>query len=77
MADTPNKKPTVASPSSAYLRMAPRWRMIDVLLGGTEAMRVAELDHPRFWIDLTVDHRERGKDSSSAHGGVRPHPRPR
>ena len=40
MADTPNKKPTVASPSSAYLRMAPRWRMIDVLLGGTEAMRV-------------------------------------
>ena len=37
MADTPNKKPTVASPSSAYLRMAPRWRMIDVLLGGTEA----------------------------------------
>lgn len=34
MADTPNKKPTVASPSSAYLRMAPRWRMIDVLLGG-------------------------------------------
>lgn len=41
MADTPNKKPTVASPSSAYLRMAPRWRMIDVLLGGTEAMRAA------------------------------------
>ena len=41
MADTPNKKPTVATPSSAYLRMAPRWRMIDVLLGGTEAMRAA------------------------------------
>ena len=41
MANHPNKKPTVASPSSAYLRMAPRWRMIDVLLGGTEAMRAA------------------------------------
>lgn len=41
MADNPNKKPTVATPSSAYLRMAPRWRMIDVLLGGTEAMRAA------------------------------------
>lgn len=41
MADTPNKKPTVATPSSAYLRMAPRWRMIDVLLAGTEAMRAA------------------------------------
>lgn len=41
MADGPNKKPTVATPSSAYLRMAPRWRMIDVLLGGTETMRAA------------------------------------
>lgn len=41
MAEKPNKKPTVASPSSAYLRMAPRWRMMDVLLGGTEAMRAA------------------------------------
>lgn len=38
MADTPNNKPTVASPSSAYLRMAPRWRMIDVLLGGSNAV---------------------------------------
>lgn len=41
MADGPKKKATVATPSSAYLRMAPRWRMIDVLLGGTEAMRAA------------------------------------
>ncbi len=44
MADNPNKKPTVATPSSAYQRMYPRWRMIDVLLGGTEAMRAAGKD---------------------------------
>ena len=37
MADGPKKKATVATPSSAYQRMYPRWRMIDVLLGGTEA----------------------------------------
>ncbi len=41
MADGPKKKATVATPSSAYQRMYPRWRMIDVLLGGTEAMRAA------------------------------------
>ncbi len=41
MSTGPTQKPTVASPSSAYLRMAPRWRMIDVLLGGTETMRAA------------------------------------
>lgn len=39
-ATTP-KKPNVATPSSAYLRMLPRWKMIDALLGGTEAMREA------------------------------------
>jgi hypothetical protein len=39
------KKPNVATPSSAYLRMAPRWRMIETLLGGTEAMRLAERDY--------------------------------
>lgn len=44
MADTPKKKATVATPSSAYQRMYPRWRMIDVLLGGTEAMRDAGKD---------------------------------
>lgn len=41
MADGQSKKPTVATPSAAYSRMTPRWRMIDVLLGGTEAMRDA------------------------------------
>lgn len=41
MADGQKKKPTVATPSSAYERMAPRWRQMDVLLGGTEAMRDA------------------------------------
>lgn len=35
------KKPNVATPSSAYQRMLPRWKMIDALLGGTEAMRAA------------------------------------
>lgn len=44
MADGPKKKATVATPSSAYQRMYPRWRMIDVLLGGTEAMRDAGRD---------------------------------
>lgn len=41
MADTTSKKANVATPSSAYQRMAPRWDMIDALLGGTEAMRAA------------------------------------
>ncbi|ATS92196.1 portal protein [Stenotrophomonas phage DLP4] len=41
MADGPSKKPTVATPSGAYLRMQPRWKMIDALLGGTETMRAA------------------------------------
>lgn len=36
-----SKKPTPATPSAAYTKMASRWRMIDVLLGGTEAMRAA------------------------------------
>lgn len=36
------KKPNVATPSSAYQRMLPRWQMIDALLGGTEAMRAAK-----------------------------------
>ena len=41
MTDGQKKKSTVATPSSAYQRMVPRWRMIDVLLGGTEALRDA------------------------------------
>jgi hypothetical protein len=41
MVNGPKKKATVATPSASYQRMAPRWRMIDVLLGGTEAMRAA------------------------------------
>lgn len=49
MADGQKKKPTVATPSSAYQRMAPRWRMMDVLLGGTESMRdAAEEFLPRY-----------------------------
>ncbi len=41
MADHSKSKSTVATPSSAYNRMAPRWRMMDVLMGGTETMRAA------------------------------------
>lgn len=41
MSSGPSKKPTAATPSSVYTKMAPRWRMIDVLLGGTETMREA------------------------------------
>ena len=41
MADGQKKKPTVATPSGAYLRMLPRWKMMDALLGGTETMRAA------------------------------------
>jgi hypothetical protein len=35
------KKADVATPSSAYQRMAPRWELAEALLGGTEAMRAA------------------------------------
>ncbi len=35
------KEPTVATPSLAYQRMAPRWALIDAVLGGTETMRAA------------------------------------
>lgn len=35
------KELTVASPSSAYQRMAPRWALIEAVLGGTESMRSA------------------------------------
>lgn len=41
MADGQKKKPTVATPSGAYERMLPRWKMMDALLGGTETMRAA------------------------------------
>jgi hypothetical protein len=37
---SPNQ-PTVATPSEAYTRMAPRWALINAVLGGTEAMRAA------------------------------------
>lgn len=60
MAEGPNKKPTVASPSSAYLRMAPRWRMIDVLLGGTEAMRAAGEEFlPQYDNESTKNYQSR------------------
>lgn len=36
-----SQKPTVATPSSTYRKMAPRWAKIDALLGGTETMRAA------------------------------------
>lgn len=36
-----SKKPTARTPSAAYLRMEPRWKKIDALLGGTETMREA------------------------------------
>lgn len=48
MADGQKKKPTVATPSGAYLRMLPRWRMIDALLGGTETMRQAREYLPQY-----------------------------
>src|SRR3954465_1766087 len=34
-------KPTVNTPSSAYVEMSPRWDLVCALLGGTEAMRTA------------------------------------
>lgn len=41
--------PTVATPSSAYESMLPRWEMIDSLRGGTEALRNAGHKHlPRY-----------------------------
>ena len=39
------KEPDVSTPSGAYTRMAPRWELIDTLLGGTEAMRSAGRTH--------------------------------
>jgi hypothetical protein len=34
-------KPTVNTPSAAYVEMSPRWELVCALLGGTEAMRAA------------------------------------
>lgn len=48
MADGQKKKPTVATPSGAYTRMLPRWKMIDALLGGTETMRLAREYLPQY-----------------------------
>lgn len=48
MADGQKKKPTVATPSGAYSRMLPRWKMIDALLGGTETMRLARDYLPQY-----------------------------
>jgi len=36
-----DKDATPATPSAAYAKMAPRWHLIDSLLGGTEVMRQA------------------------------------
>lgn len=42
MADSAEKKKaTVATPSMAHGRMMPKWSLVDALLGGTEAMRLA------------------------------------
>lgn len=43
MASTKSKKDkaTAATPSASYRRMSPRWRMMEVLLEGTEALRAA------------------------------------
>lgn len=38
---TQPKKPSPADPSSAYLRMKPKWDLAEALLGGTDAMRAA------------------------------------
>lgn len=48
MADGQKKKPTVATPSGAYSRMLPRWKMMDALLGGTETMRQAKEYLPQY-----------------------------
>lgn len=48
MADGQKKKPTVATPSGAYTRMLPRWKMMDALLGGTETMRRSREYLPQY-----------------------------
>lgn len=49
-----------ANPSQAYLAMAPRWSMINALLGGTEAMReAAEELLPRHHREYAEDYEER------------------
>lgn len=62
MADQPNtpKKATVATPSAAYQRMAPRWEMIETLLGGTEAMRAAGSKYlPQYDAESNVTYSSR------------------
>lgn len=54
------QKPSVATPSSAYLRMLPRWKMIDALLGGTEAMREAGESYlPRYEAESAKNYQVR------------------
>lgn len=60
MADTTSKKANVATPSSAYQRMLPRWKMIDALLGGTEAMRAAQEEFlPQYDAESNKNYKNR------------------
>lgn len=60
MADGPKKKPTVATPSGAYLRMQPLWKMIDALLGGTTTMRAAGKEYlPQYDNETNANYESR------------------
>lgn len=54
------KKAGPDTQSTAYKRMAPRWRLIDTLLGGTEAMRAAGEDYlPKHAQESAERYKER------------------
>lgn len=54
------KEPDVSTPSAAYLTMAPKWAMLDALLGGTETMRAAgEVYLPKHQYETDDNYKER------------------
>ncbi len=62
---TAKKAPDVSTPSGAYERMAPRWVLIDTLLGGTETLRAAGRDFlPQHENESDKNYQERLKTTT-------------